>query len=409
MAHIMRYTIGSRPLGIWIALGCMLFSLLMGGGGQTLSVIDWDRAMALGLQENDLNDPDIVERVLTHVEWGVAAGDVVVTVPLLILGLVGVACRRRWGMIAALMAAATWIHMFFVYTLQRCSLTFRGGLTEWEHYAGIIVVFAMFGLGPCLLTTLGLAANADSFAPARPHSHRLRRREDALAPSRLEDMLICAGQVLRAFPLTWIAKRLTWNASRAEVERKLAGDGMAEGALSVNRAITIECPPEEVWPWVARFGRGAGYYSWDFLDNPGHRHADYIVDGPEPAIGDWNKDLGTIRHLEPGRELVWFDETDFLGFPTPFPMTFRLDPVGERATRLHFRMSLVIPQDTFKGRIALRIVLLMDHVMSAEMLSRLKLLIETYDERLRTGETNRALAPHQKCEWRPAGAEQEGS
>ena len=44
----------------------------------------------------------------------------------------------------------------------------------------------------------------------------------------------------------------------------------------------------------------------------------------------------------------------------------------------------------------------MDHVMSTEMLRRLKLLIETYEERIGSNETNKSLAPHQRSHWRPA-------
>jgi hypothetical protein len=51
----------------------------------------------------------------------------------------------------------------------------------------------------------------------------------------------------------------------------------------------------------------------------------------------------------------------------------------------------------------LRIVLLMDQVMSTEMLRRLKLLIETYEERGNSGETNRLLAPHQGIPWWASG------
>jgi hypothetical protein len=31
--------------------------------------------------------------------------------------------------------------------------------------------------------------------------------------------------------------------------------------VTAHRAITIDRPPEEVWPWIAQFGGGAAYYS----------------------------------------------------------------------------------------------------------------------------------------------------
>ncbi len=81
-------------------------------------------------------------------------------------------------------------------------------------------------------------------------------------------------------------------------------------------------------------------------------------------------------------------------------MTFRLDPEPDEATRLHFRMSIGLPRSGLRARIALRVGLLMDQVMSSEMLRRLKLMIETYEERIHSGELNQSLAPHQRSRWR---------
>ncbi len=395
----MRRIVARQPLGIWIALFAMLFCLLLGGGGQVLSLLHWDLAMRLGLQENDPDSADIVQRIFAQGEWGVCLVDTLLVVPLLVVGLVGILCRRFWGLVAGLMGAICWTYMFWVYTAQRYAVVCRGGMGPWNDYAGIVIAFALLVLVPCLLTIWGLAANADRFAVLRPHDHRLRRRQDALEPFFLGELLICTGQVLWAIPQVWLGKRLTWNTRPGEVERRLSGDALVEGGTTVNRAITIARPPEKVWPWVAQFGRGAAYYSWDFLDNRGHRHPDYLLEVPQPQIGDWNQAIGSIRHLQPGQELVWYDESVFFGLKVPVAMTFRLDPEPEAATRLLFRMAIGLPRTGLRARLALRVGLLMDMVMATEMLCRLKLLIETYEERITTGETNQSLAPHQRTCW----------
>ncbi|MBI4617256.1 MAG: hypothetical protein HY720_26825, partial [Planctomycetes bacterium] len=246
------------------------------------------------------------------------------------------------------------------------------------------------------------------FAARRPHSRIVRSPRDALPGSLIEDFLICTGQVLWTIPQVWIGGRRTWNVTAQERARELPADGMVKDALKLDRAITIARPPAEVWPWVARFGRGAGYYSWDFLDNRGHRHADYLVDAPEPAVGDANKLLGTIRHVDAGRELVWYEEADdfqkILGARVPNAFAFRIDPSEGGGTRVHLRLSIGIPR-TLLARAIGRLVTLLDHVMATEMLRRLKFLVETHEERSRLGETNRALAPHQKPgEFRPVTA-----
>ena len=106
--------------------------------------------------------------------------------------------------------------------------------------------------------------------------------------------------------------------------------------------------------------------------------------------------------MDRGKELVWYNEPNFFGMKTPVAMTFPPDPEPGQAMRLHFRISMGLPQTSLRERIAFRVGLLMDQVMSTAVLRRLKLLIETYEERVESGETNRSLAPHQRSPWRPA-------
>jgi hypothetical protein len=406
MNRLMRRKVGTQPLGVWLALGSLAFMALVGGGGQVLSFLDWDAAVSAGFQEDRLDAPEVPVRVLAHVEWGVAAGDAFVAIPLLLAGIAGVTFRRHWGLLASLMGVSCWIYMVPIYALQRWSVATRAGLVPWERYVPLVAAFAILALVPSLLAVWGLVANAKRFSPALANSHRLRRTGEC-GPSRIEEWLRCGWQVLGAAFTVGLCGRRTWNVTAEERQARLACDELVDPVDSVDRAITIERPPESVWPWIAQFGRGAAYYSWDFLDNPGHRHADYLVDAPEPAIGDWCKVLGTVSRLDPGHELAWYDETPFLGARTRLAMAFRVTPVGQGATRLHFRMSCAMPKGML-GRFAIRVGLLMDRVMSVEALRRLKLLIETYEERVVSGETNRERAPHQRDEWRPAGLEYAG-
>ena len=65
------------------------------------------------------------------------------------------------------------------------------------------------------------------------------------------------------------------------------------------RAITIDCPPEQVWPWLVQVGcLRAGFYANDLLDNLGHPSARTIL--PEfqsLEVGQWVPDVtNTIGH-----------------------------------------------------------------------------------------------------------------
>jgi hypothetical protein len=60
-----------------------------------------------------------------------------------------------------------------------------------------------------------------------------------------------------------------WGATSIEAREKLPGDDLlADADLTATRAITIRCPTEQVWPWIAQLGQGrGGFYSYDRLEN----------------------------------------------------------------------------------------------------------------------------------------------
>ena len=83
-----------------------------------------------------------------------------------------------------------------------------------------------------------------------------------------------------------------WGATDEEVAAVLPGDDLIEEpADQITRAITIDAPPDEVWPWVVQIGadRG-GFYSYDWLENLfglGIHSADRIVpEWQERQVGD---------------------------------------------------------------------------------------------------------------------------
>lgn len=81
-----------------------------------------------------------------------------------------------------------------------------------------------------------------------------------------------------------------WGATDAEVATAMPGDELVPGCqYRCTRAITIDAPPEAVWPWLVQVGFGkAGFYSNDLLDNVARPSADRILDEfQDPKAGDW--------------------------------------------------------------------------------------------------------------------------
>ena len=82
---------------------------------------------------------------------------------------------------------------------------------------------------------------------------------------------------------------LRWGATAAEATAELPGDTLVPAAqYRSTRAITIDAPASEIWPWLVQVGclRG-GFYSDDLLDNLAHPSATTII--PE------------LQHLEVGQ------------------------------------------------------------------------------------------------------------
>jgi hypothetical protein len=130
------------------------------------------------------------------------------------------------------------------------------------------------------------------------------------------------ADVVAAVPLfvtapLWRRWHLHWGATPAEVAAALPGDELVPVShFTATRAVTVNAPPEAVWPWLMQVGyRRAGFYSYDLLDNLGRPSASTVLpqwqhlhDGditapmanpPTPATSF------VIAHADPPEQLVW--------------------------------------------------------------------------------------------------------
>ena len=62
---------------------------------------------------------------------------------------------------------------------------------------------------------------------------------------------------------------LTWGATTEEALRKMPGDDLLPiPDIISTRAISIEAPPKEIWPWLLQMGPGrGGVYTYDWIEN----------------------------------------------------------------------------------------------------------------------------------------------
>ena len=197
------------------------------------------------------------------------------------------------------------------------------------------------------------------------------------------------GMALATAPLS----RLWYNRSGAtadEVRRALPGDDLVpEPKIGYTRAITIDRPPRDVWPWLAQIGQGrGGLYSYDGLENlvgcDIHSVDKIIPEFQELEVGDKvrfgpedKKMPGqVVAAIDPGRSLVMYGLNPETGeADKSATWAFVLEEIDGEGTRLITRQRL-----TYEGvgaSILWHIVEPLNYVMERKMLLGIKARAES--------------------------------
>ena len=182
------------------------------------------------------------------------------------------------------------------------------------------------------------------------------------------------------------AWHIRWGATTEEFQRPLPGDDVlprCEGEST--RAITINAPPERIWPWLVQMGYGrGGWYSYDRLDNGGHPSATHILAehqalkvGDVLPAGEGDAPGFQVIALEPNRALVLQMTYAFGAYAGDLVWVFALLPVDADHTRLLIRSHFASPPG-----LAARIVngisgtVPVDFFMTRKQLKEIKRLVE---------------------------------
>jgi hypothetical protein len=135
---------GGLPVGLWLVLAVLLFCLVLGVGGQTLSVLAWDKALAWRLQEDDPKSSDPMERSFFAAEWGLALADAIVQPIAVLLAL--------YGIVTIL------VHSGIAFSM-RCHAVKRWRLGDWTRWRNVAITYLVMAETTGLLGFVGLWSN----------------------------------------------------------------------------------------------------------------------------------------------------------------------------------------------------------------------------------------------------------
>ena len=172
-------------------------------------------------------------------------------------------------------------------------------------------------------------------------------------------------------------RHLVWGATPEEVGAPMPGDELvADAQYRTTRAVTVDAPPEAVWPWLVQVGcLRAGFYSDDLLDNLARPSARTVVPELQPLrTGQWVPMSPGIPSDRTAFRVRSFVEDEWMLWAKPdSTWSWRLTRLpGERTrlvTRVHARYDWSRPLDAVLG------VLLMelgDFAMMRRMLLGIK-------------------------------------
>jgi hypothetical protein len=110
--------------------------------------------------------------------------------------------------------------------------------------------------------------------------------------------------------------QLRWGATDDEIKRSMPGDDIVgKPSFNATRAVTINAPAENIYPWIVQMGlTRAGWYSYDLLDNLARPSAESIlVEHQTTQVGDVvpmspdGKQGMRVKNFRKNQWMLWWD------------------------------------------------------------------------------------------------------
>lgn len=127
-----------------------------------------------------------------------------------------------------------------------------------------------------------------------------------------------------------------WGVTNDEVTRHYpCDDFVSSPSVQAWRGVTVYAPPGMVWAWVTQIQWAP--YSYDWIDNLGHRSPQRLLDSPAPVTG---QHFTSTANRPQGRVLLVEPQVHYTGRILGAVMSYLLIPVNEDVTRLLLKVVI---------------------------------------------------------------------
>ena len=136
-----------KGVGFWILISVGLLLLLFLLVGQTFSLINYEAAVAYGLQESVQE----VSEVGIAFAKGFAFADTVAYIPLILLGIIGLLKRKKWGvymMFASCAISVYWplVHLYAIYIGKDVFALDPEKYVSFPITLSLIIIYGVWGM-----------------------------------------------------------------------------------------------------------------------------------------------------------------------------------------------------------------------------------------------------------------------
>ncbi|WP_297707538.1 hypothetical protein [uncultured Eudoraea sp.] len=136
-----------KGVSFWVLILAAIVLIIFLTTGQTLSLIDYDLAIDLGLQESEKE----IGKVGIAFAKGFAFGDTIIYIPMLIIGILGLIKGKKWGalfMFGGLAISVYWpvVHLYAIYIETDAIVLNPDKYISFPIVLTLITVYGLWGI-----------------------------------------------------------------------------------------------------------------------------------------------------------------------------------------------------------------------------------------------------------------------